>query len=191
MQQTIPEVKLPRSVAVSKSGDIVVCHELGRCISVFNKKGEKILSFCSSGEYPYVAITADDNHILAISNHQIAKYTMEGRCVTPVECRFHRPSDITVHPSGKVIVTGSCIQVLNPDLSHSHSFGVCNHGVKGLYVACDSDGVVYVADNAGIRSFNIDGHCISKYSYDFALGAYISGICRDSTNMLYVSVQQL
>ena len=50
--------------------------------------------------------------ILAVSKHQIVKYTMEGRRVISVECTehgFHDPSGIAVHPSGKVIVAGSCI----------------------------------------------------------------------------------
>ena len=109
-------VKCPRSVAVSKSGNVVVCHnddKYGHTISVFNKNGEKKPSFfCSSDEHFDVAITADDNHILAISRCRIAKYTMEGRCVISVECTehgFHDPSGIAVHPSGKVIVAGSCI----------------------------------------------------------------------------------
>lgn len=115
---------------------------------------------------------------------------MDGRQVISVECSNHElnPSSIAVHPSGKFIVAGSCIQVLNPDLTHSHSFGVRNHGVSASHVACDSDGVVYVAGDHCIRSFNIDGHCINKYSCDFAETTSICGICIDSTNTLYASI---
>ena len=191
-QCTITEVKHPISVAVSKSRNIVVCHydKYTYTISVFNKKGEKKPSISSSDRYFHVAITADDNHILAVSSRQIVKYTMEGRCVISVECTkrgFHGPSGIAVHPFGKVIVASSYIQVLNPDLTYSHSFGVHSHGVSGSHVACDSDGVVYVADKNCIRSFNIDGHCTSKCSYDFS-NAIINGICIDSTNTLYASI---
>ena len=86
-------------------------------------------------------------HVLS-SNGQIVKYTMEGRCVISVKCTkpdgCHDPSGIAVHPSGKVIVAGrnSCIQVLNPDLTHSHSFGICSHSVSESHMA--SDGVVYM-----------------------------------------------
>ena len=173
---------------MSKGGDVVVCHDWGKHISVFNKKGEKRLSF-DSGECDLVTFTADGNHILAVGSRQIVKYTTEGRHVISVECtniEFHDPSGIAVHPSGKVIVAGSCIQVLNHDLSHSHSFGVRSHGVTASHVACDSNGVVYVAGGNCIQSFNIDGHCTSKCSYDFSI-AIISGICIDSTNTLYVS----
>ena len=198
VQCTFTEVERPRSVAVSKTGNIVVCHlndQHKHTISVFNKKGEKKKSFVtSSGECFYVAITADDNHILAISRRQIVKYAMDGMRVISVECsdlQIHNPLGIAVHPSGKVvIVAGSCIQVLNHDLhaTHSHSFGVYNHGVTASYVACDSDGVVYVAGKHCIRSFNIDGHCINKYSCDFADATSISSICMDSTNTLYASI---
>ena len=188
MQHTITKVKDPQRVAVSKSGEVVVCHELGRCISVFNKKEEKKLSFRSVGECSYVAITTYENHILAISNRQIVKYTMEGKHVISVECTndiFHKPSGIAVHPSRKVIVTGSCIQVLNPDLSHSHLFDVCSHGAVASHVACDNDGVVYAAGRDCIRSFSIDGQCISKCLYNVIPGTFIVGICIDSTNTLY------
>ena len=148
VQRPITEINCLRSVAVSKSGDVVVCHDWGKHISVFNRKGEKRLSF-DSGGCDLVTFTADDNHILAVSSRQIIKYTMEGRHVISVECtniEFHDPSSgIAVHPSGKLIIAGSCIQVLNPDLSHSHSFGVHSHGISADHVACDSDGVVYVA----------------------------------------------
>ena len=187
MQHTITKVKDPQRVAVSKS-DVVVCHELGRCISVFNKRGEKKLSFHSVGECSYFAITTYESHILAISNRQIVKYTMEGRHVISVECTndiFYNPSGIAVHPSCKVIVTGSCIQVLNPDLSHSHLFDVCSHGAVASHVACDSDGLVYVAGRDCIQSFSIDGQCISKCLYNVIPGTFIVGICIDSTNTLY------
>ena len=189
VQRTIiTGVEHSQSVAVHKSGDVVVCHYWSRHISVFNKKGEKKMSFHSSDKNSHVAITADDNHILALSRCKIVKYTMEGRCVISVECtndEFHDPSGITVHPSGKVIVAGSCIQVLNPDLSHSHLFAVCNHGVIASHVACDSDGVVYVAGRECIRSFSIDGQWNNKCSYNVIPGTCIIGICIDSTNTLY------
>ena len=190
VQHTITGVERPQSVAVNKSGDVVVCYDWGKHISVFNGKGEKRLSFLSGGRYFHVAFTFNDNHILAISHRQITKYTMEGKCLISVECTnngFRDPSGIAVHPSGKVIVAGSCIQVLNSDLTHSHSFGIRSHGVVPAHVACDSDGVVYVAGNHCIRSFSIDGHCISKYSYDFIADTIISGVCIDSSNTLYVS----
>ena len=91
VQRTIIYVEQPRSVAVSKSGNLVVCHGKKNrrgfnFISIFNKKGEKKLSFNSSGECFCVAFTGDDKHILAVdnSNCQIGKYTIEGRCVSDI-----------------------------------------------------------------------------------------------------------
>ena len=189
VQRTFTKVKHPRSVAVSKSGDVVVCHDWGKHISVFNRKGEKRLSF-DSGGCDLVTFTVDGNHILAVGSCQIVKYTMEGRCVISVKCTndgLRDPSGIAVHPSDKVIVAGNCIKVLNSDLTHSHSFGISSHGIIRSHVANDSHGVVYAASNHSIQSFNIDGNCISKYSYDFAEVSGIGGICIDSTNTLYVS----
>ena len=105
------------------------------------------------------------------------------------------PSSITVHPSGKVVVAGSdCkrIEVFNPDLTQSHLFGIHIDGDKTddfrfPLVACDNDGIVYVAGRHCIRSYDIDGQCINKDFYNFTEGTRISGICIDSTNTLYVS----
>ena len=204
-RHTITDVEYLQSVAVSKSGDVVVCHDmriqetfsLHRHISVFNKKGEKKQSFDPDVECSYAVFTADDNHILAIKGyHKIVKYTIEGRLLISVDCsmppEFRSPSCIAVHPSDKVIVasrSSSSIRVLNPDLTHSHIFSIhCHDDFLGsLHVACDGNGIVYVAGYSCIRSYNIDGKWISKYSYNFTLGMSIGGICIDSTNTLYVS----
>ena len=66
----ITEVESPRSVAVSNNGDVVVSHDWGKQynISVFNKKGEKKISFRADGESSrHVAFTAN-NHILAVES---------------------------------------------------------------------------------------------------------------------------
>ena len=202
VQETITDVKQPRSVAVSKRGDVVVTHMCRHGfnpsinhISVFNKKGEKKLSFISDVLYSHVAFTADDNYILVVGGRNPAKivrytYTKEGSPLIPVYyMHFGFLSSIAVHPTGKVILAGSsnCIQVLNSDLSHSHVFRICFPcPIESPLVACDSEGVVYVAGKTCIRSFNIDGQqCIGKCSYDFILGTCISSICMDSTNTLY------
>ena len=200
--QHITEIECSQRVAVSKSGDVVVSHGYNR-LSVFNRKGEKKLSFRPDMAACCAAITVStDNHILAVyvSNSLITEFTMEGSLVKSVDCRkpqdeFYNTSSITVHPSGKVVVAGSrcrCIQVLNPDLTHSHLFSIrCDVDddfISYPHVACGYDGVVYVAGEHCIRSFNIDGQYISKYSYNFTPGTHISGICiDDSTNTLYVS----
>ena len=63
--------------------------------------------------------------------------TVEGAFVAAVgsegsqPLQFARPCDIAVHHDGKIFVTdrlNNRVQVLNPDLSYSHSFG--SKGVK-------------------------------------------------------------
>ena len=205
VQDTISKVIDPRSVAVSKSGDVAVTHMRrqdsnfwSNHISVFNKKGEKKLSFITNVLYSHVAFTADNDnisYILAVGGSnpaKIVRYTMEGSPLISVECtQSGFISSIAVHPTGKVILAGSstCIQVLNSDLSHSHVFSICfPRPIESPHVACGSDGVVYVACQTCIRPFNIDGQqCIGKCSYDFILGtSSITGVCIDSTNTLYV-----
>ena len=164
----ITEVESPRSVAVSNSGDVVISHDWGKqCdISVFTRKGEKKVLFRADGESSrHVAFSAD-NHILAvnINSNQVTKYTMEGKLVKSVTCSMKppHPSSITVHPSGKVVVAGSdCkrIEVFNPDLTQSHLFSIHIDGDKTddfrfPLVACDNDGVVYVAGKHCIRPYD-------------------------------------
>ena len=205
VQRTITDLEKPRDVAVSKNGDVVVCHDWGTCshISVFSRKGKKILSLRTNAKhYSCVAITAD-NHIHAVSTErsQIDKYTMEGKHENTVDwstsLEFHQPSSIAVHSTGKVVVAGGeykpCIMVLNHDLKQSDLFSIHSDGnaageFRLPHVACGSDGVVYVAGKRCIRSYNIDGQCISKDFFSFNNpGTSISSICIDSTNILYVS----
>ena len=72
---------------------------------------------------------------------------------------FSYPVAMALHPSGQAFVIdreeNTCVRVLNPDLSFSHTFGGDIIGSvqfdDPVDIACDSQGMVYVADSANDR----------------------------------------
>ena len=137
-----------------------------------------------------VAITPD-KFILVSDNHRIQKISMDGYLIASVGKReeeleeeedefweevedkiiqgplqFNAPCGIAISPiTGQVYIAdcnNHCIQVLNPDLTFSHSFGSVG-SANGQFqyphdIAIDSQGIVYVTDN--------DNHHIQKFSPD-------------------------
>ena len=208
-QHMITTVGGPYGVAVSTSGDIVVSKdEVGDCISVYSREGEKLRSFgpkgskigqfeCASG-----AAVTSDNHILVADagKHRIQMFNLEGRSITSVgqegngPLQFDYPLGIAVHSSGRVFVADSSnhrIQVLHHDLTYSHMFG-SKGSAPGQFsnpygVACDNSGVVYVTDcnNHRVQLFSTDGQFISSFGSEGSY--YPHGICIDSTNTVYIT----
>ena len=108
--------------------------------------------------------------------------------------QFEYPYGTAVHASGRVSVadTGNHrIQVLNPDLSYSHTIGSfgsapgqfkCPHNM-----AIDSSGVVYVTDFGNDRvQLLSDGQFSSTFSHSGSQ-YFPTGICIDSTNTVYIT----
>ena len=124
---------------------------------------------------------------------------MDGRFVAAVgskgngKCSFDCPQNIVVHPSGKVLVA-DChnhrIQVLNPDLSFSHSFG--SHGSQaGQFISpcdmsTDDEGMIYITDrhNHRIQKFTLQGEFVGQFEGEMN---YPTGIAIDGNKILYVS----
>ena len=120
-----------------------------------------------------LAITPD-NFILVSDNHRIQRISMDGDCIASVgekgsgPLQFNEPASIAISPiTGEVYIADRInyrIQVLNPDLTFSHSFGSegsANGQFKYLCdIAIDSQGVVYVTDcdNNRIQKFSPDGN---------------------------------
>ena len=184
--KTINAVKKPSCVAIDSVGNIIVTEASEHCISIFSPAGEKIKSFGFRGSSPGqfntpkgIALDFDDS-ILVADNHndRIQKFTSTSRGTAFVAAvnssNFRRPVGIAVHPqSRKVYVADShnhCVQILNPDLTFSCSFGSRGSGTIGQFqfpydVAFDSCGNVYVVDggNHCIQVFTADGHSLRKF----------------------------
>jgi DNA-binding beta-propeller fold protein YncE len=197
----ISGVTEPWGVAICSKGNIVVAETGGHCISIFNPKGEKIKSFGSqgsdSGQFNNpegVAVDDSDNILVAdYENNRIQKFTSCGKFVTAVKIK--RPVGIAVHPqSKKVYVTNikdNCIQVLNPDLTFSSSFG-SEGGGDGQFtypydVTFDSTGNVYIVDynNDHIQVFTAEGQFLRKFGRQG--NKQLIGICIDSEDVVYAT----
>ena len=180
----VPNLQHPWGVATNENGQIVVVAETAsHCLSVLNSDGKKLRTLGSKGKEDGhftdprgVAITTN-NHILVTDYDRIQKLKMTGHCVRSIcgkgsgPLQFKDPKGISVHPkTGKIFIADSNnhrIQVLNADLSFSHSFG--NSARVNLCfpwdVACDNQGYVYVIDNENhtVNKFTTEGEFIMKF----------------------------
>ena len=195
--RTIAAINSPRRVAVSDDGHAIVTEWGSDCVTILDKEGKKVKSFGGEGgsgnvEFSRpcgVAITPD-NFILVSDNHRIQKISMDGDCVASVgkqeeeeeesgPLQFNEPDGIAISPiTGQVYIADNNnhrIQVLNPDLIFSHSFGsegsANGQFIRPSDIAIDSQGLVYVADygNHRIQKFTPNGKFMAQF------GSYGSG----------------
>ena len=209
----IPDLQCPWGVAINSNEQIIAVAETAmHCITFFNSEGRKLGKIGSKGKEDGkftdprgIAITAN-NHILVTDYDRIQKLTMNGRCVRSVcgkgtgPLQFRDPKGIAVHPiSGKVLIADSNnhrIQVLNSDLTFSHSFGR-EGSLEGEFrfpwdVACDSNGDVYVVDNENhsVQKFSLEGKFIKTFGGKGSEPSQLtwpSGIAIDTDDIVYVT----
>ena len=210
--RTITELNRPWGVAVSDDGHVVVTENIGNCVTILDNEGKKVKSFGGKGgsgnvqfSHPCGVAITPDNFILVSDNHRIQKISMDGDCVASVgggRLLFYYPDGIAISPiTGQVYIADSGnhrIQVLNPDLTFSHSFGKKGSGngqfSKPSDVAIDSQGLVYVADwgNHRIQKFTLNRKFVAQFgSYGSFPGQLDRprGITIDTagTGLVYVS----
>ena len=203
----------PWGVVITKNEDIVVAKWSAHCITILNKEGKKVKSFGTRGTKevqftnPRGVAISQDGHILVTDDYRLQKLTFEGACVKSVgssktgngPLQFNYPIGITVHPTTEQIFVADTdnhrIQVLNKDLTYSHSFGKRGSLPEQFNlpydVTFDNEGYLYVADrcNHCIKKFTSTGQYISTFS---SCGSnpgqirYPSSIIIDN-NLLYVS----
>ena len=185
--RTITELKCPLGVAVSDDGHVIVTEYGGNCVTILDNDGKKVKSLGGkggSGNVQFsdprgVAITPDNFILVSDERHRIQKISMDGDCIASVGERgngplqFNRPDGLAISPiTGQVYIADWCnhrIQVLNPDLTFSHSFG-SDGSANGQFehpcsIAIDSQGLVYVADwnNDRIQKFSPDGKFVAQF----------------------------
>ena len=148
---------------------------------------------------------ADQEGVVVIGEYRVkvVKLAFDGgvlACVT--NPAFKKLRCIAVHPSGKMFVTdskASCVHVLHPDFTYSHSFG--NKGeapgrLKDPFsIALDSEGLVYVADRFSgcIHKFSPEEDFISMFPCKCLAGLYTyipsmdkyPHFCIDSNDIIY------
>ena len=209
--RTIPELIGPFGVTTTDE-HIIVSENGDNCVTVLDRDGKKVKSFSqeNSGNINFVnprgvAITSD-KFILIGDDHKIQKISMDGKRITSVGKQGDGPLDFNF-PCGTSIssVTGCTyiadrdnhrIQVLNPDLTYSHTFGT-KGSAKGQFnkpvsVAIDRQGLVYVADynNHRIQAFTPEGQFLSQFGTKGSGPGQLNGpvgIAIDDNNLMYIT----
>ena len=183
----------PFGVVFTNNEEIVVAEYSAHRITILNKEGKKVKSFGIEGTkegqftFPHGVAISQDGHILVTDEHRLQKLTFEGDCVKSVgssergngPLQFHTPRGITAHPTtGQIFIADTDnhrIQVLNNDLTYSHSFGKSGSSPEQFNYPCevtyDNEGYLYVADT--------NNHCIKKYT---STGQYISTFSSRGSN---------
>ena len=208
---TISELIGPFGVAVTDDEHIIVSERDSHCVTVLDSDGKKIKSFGQGSKNVKfsqprgVAITSD-NFILVTDSHKIQKISMDGECFKSVGkhgsglLEFDVPCGITISPiTGHIYIADSNnhhIQVLNPDLTFSHTFGT-KGSAKGQFnkpfdVTVDRHGLVYVADtwNHRIQMFTPEGQYLAQFGAkgsDSGQLRFPTGIVIDDNNLMYIT----
>ena len=179
---TIPGFNRPYGVAVTNHGHIIVNEFSGKCVTVLDREGKKVKSFGKgTGNVKFsipsgVAVTPD-NFIFVADNHKIQKMSIDGEYITSVgkegsgPLEFDHTYGIAISSTTGHIYIADCynhrIQVLNPDLTFFHTFGILG-SAEGQFnkprgVTIDQHGLVYVTDtgNDRIQKFTPEGQFLS------------------------------
>ena len=208
--KTITGLKGPSGVAVTDDGRLVVSECDGHCITIMDREGKKIKSFGTKGngrgqlKYPRGVTITTKRTILVVdcSNNRIQEYTMEGDCISCVgtegdgPLQFSYPVGITINKTtGQVFIAdrgNNRVQVLNPDLSFSHTFGNrdSNQGQFNVPfdVTIDSKGFVFLTDclNHRIQKFTTEGQFVSLFKAN-GPKPYPCGITVDENDLVYIN----
>ena len=183
-------LRKPRSVAITKEGQLVVYEKGADCITVCSTVGEKINTISSSSFKkqsafkPLCVGVTHDNHIVVIDSGkhqciQLHKLQLDGKIVNTSTIasgvdvsKFQSPSSVTVHPNGQIFVIDSgshCIHTFDAHLSNFHTFGG-KGDAPGQFnqphsLAFDSSGNGYVSDsmNQRIQKFTMDGDLLNIF----------------------------
>ena len=209
--RTIPELNRPWGVAMTDDGHIIVSERNSHCVTILDIDGKKVKSFGLVSEnlkfsYPRGVAITPDNFILVVDDHKIQKISMDGKCIVSVgkqgsgPLEFERPCGITISPiSGHIYIADHYnhrIQVLNPDLTFSHTFGTKGSAEeqfdKPTNVTIDRQGLVYVTDtcNHRIQTFTPKGQFLSQYGTKGSSPGQLinpSGIVINDNNLIYIA----
>ena len=211
----ITKLNSPWGVAVSDDGHVIVTEKASHCITILDNKGNKAKSFGGEGgrgnvkfSSPRGVAITPDSFIIVSDNSKIHKISMDGDCIASVgeygsgPLQFACPNGIAISPlTGQVYIAdfgNHRIQVLNPDLTFSHSFG-SRGSANGQFcyphdIAIDSQGLVYITDayNHRIQKFSPYEKFVAQFGSGGSGSGQLSrpwGITMDTagTGLVYVS----
>ena len=212
--RTISELYRPWGVAVTNDGHIVVSENGNNCVTILDKDGKKVKSFGQKSRgsrnvkftSPRAVAISPGNFILVTDDHKIYKISMDGRSIKSVgkqgsgPMEFNQPRGITISPiAGHIYIADSGnyrIQVLNSDLTFSHTFGTKGSAEGQFnnprYVAIDTQGLVYITDteNYRIQTFTSEGQFLSQFGTKGSCPGQLNlplGIVIDDNNLMYIT----
>ncbi|XP_045182127.2 tripartite motif-containing protein 2-like [Mercenaria mercenaria] len=162
----------PFGLATGKNGEFVLSDRAGNRIFVFSNTGELKSRFNTNCSVNDVAITKENNIMIAVSKSGSAimrMYSMEGRClhVFGDYYKFDISSGITVTPSNHVAITNLAadnVLIFTEQRKFSIKFGWKgrgqNHFTQPYFVASTSKDYLVVSDtgNDCIKLFDVAGN---------------------------------
>ena len=198
---TISGLSHPWGVSVAADGNIMVTDNWAHTVMTFGPS-QQIIGGNGAIKFLFprgIAIT-QDNFILITDNDKVQKLNMNGQRIASVgkegngARRFSYPAGIAISPINRLVYiadrSNHRVQVLNPDLTFSHSFGSMG-GSNGQFqypthISIDSKGSIYVTDhgNRRVQKFLVDekfAFCITGNGVDAP-----SGIAVDQSDLVYV-----
>ena len=211
----IDNMGAPQGIAFSQQNEMVVAEYREHQITIISPSLDIDKRFGSGGtedgqfNHPCGVAVDDDGSILVTDqkNGRIQKFNSHGKYITKVNgnhdthsLELGQPVGIGIHPHTKMIYVTDIkhhrVQILDPDLKYSSSFGSKGKG-NGLFdqpkdVAFDSAGNVYIADNENhrIQVFTKTGQYLRKFGGNGNLKGdlyYPSSISIDSEDVIYVT----
>jgi tripartite motif-containing protein 2/3/tripartite motif-containing protein 71 len=205
-------LRMPRGIAVSQQGEIIVAEYGASCVSIISPAGEKLKSFGTHGSEagqfskPHAVFIDGNKNFLVVDegNSSIQKFTQDGTFIQGRGSDFDRPLGIAIAPNHEKIVVAEFgshrIQVLNPDFTFTAHIGSSGNGddefCSPYDVAFDNTGEkIYVTDsgNNRIQVLTMDGQFVQQFGKKGSNSEqinYPAGISIDNSNLVYVTERQ-
>ena len=184
--RTVTGLTNPYGIAFNSRGEAVISELYGHRVSIFDKRGQKILTFGSCGDSPHqmkgpkgIAIDGTDN-IYVSSQDKLQKFTSSGELIKCVgregrkEGEFDYPHGVTLYNNQVYVCDDNNhrIQVFDLDLNFVRSIGSRGTG-RGEFdapfdVKFDTAGNMYVAEygNKRVQVMDISGHFIRSFGQE-------------------------
>ena len=186
----------PSAMAITRTGDLVVCETANDSITFLagadGKRLNRISSLSSSKKClnkPCCVGVTPDNCIIVVDSgkqcYRLLKIQMNGKLISTAsladKLKFQSPNALAIHPSGEIFVVDSdahSIYVFNADLTLCRNFGEKGkaHGYfdQPHSIAFDSAGSAYVSDsmNDRIQKFSTSEEG-SLHQFDAVFGSGI------------------
>ena len=126
----ISNIERPRHIAFGSTGEVVVCEQNAKCMTVFDSSYKRLQSFGNTGSeesrigQPLGVSISSDNIVFIASLHCVTKFTLEGQFIASVgshgsgRLQFHTPWAIAYNDTNNKCM---CVTVVTIALQSSTS----------------------------------------------------------------------